>query len=160
MLQFHAELVRLTCRHSLNIMGCEPSKHARDCDSKYIDHEVTHFKTQVPWQKKPTKKRNSPFDLSKHTDELAKELAPQVTLASDQGAVVVFIDSPSCRDILQTVAQPLLGPPSAFNRESISLSGNKRTEISRNPRLFSGKMGPSAAYSLFCFPSQSVTHHE
>lgn len=111
---------------------------------------------QVPWAKK---KRNSPYDLGKHTEELAKELATQVTLAPDQGAVAVFINSPSCRDILQAVAQSLLGLPSAFNRESISLSGLKNTGISPNPRLLSGKMDPSAAYSLFCFPSQSVTHH-
>lgn len=156
MLQFHAELVRLTCRYSLNIMGCETRKHTRDCDRKHNGNEIIHFKMQAPWEEK---KRNSLYDLSKHTEKLAKELAPQVTLASDQGAVDVFINSPSCRDILQIVAQPLLGLPSAFNRESISLSGDKNTELNRNPRLFSGKMDPSAAYSLFCFPSQSVTHH-
>lgn len=75
--------------------------------------------------KQAAKNATLPPDSNKHLAKLASGASCSGNVATNPGAVDLFINSPSCRDILQTTAQPFLGLPSAVNGERYSLWDTK-----------------------------------
>ncbi len=126
MLPYHCEQCKISYSCFTHIR-----KHKRYTYSRAVENKYVCVGTSL---KTSREKANTPPDFNKNLAKLtlAKELAAQVTLATN-GTVDLIINSPSCRDILQTAAQPLLGLPSAINGERYSLIDTKLNLPSPSP---------------------------
>lgn len=139
MLLYHCEQVKRSYNNWLEMRSYELYMQTRDVVSKYALAGPRRCENQSQKTKQPLRLNN------KHIAKLAEELA------ADQGAVDLFINSPSCRDILQTAAQPLLGLPSAVNRERYSLL-ETITPTSLHPRLFFEQDGSVSSLQFVLLP--------